>query len=114
MEFFVIERAIDLDHNIVNVNGSGIALGHPIGNTGCRIGVTLIYEMEKRGLKLNLAELCGESGHNQSIIIQKAKRTMKFRSQWVGWIPKGKTFTLKCNNIKGGVIQKFWNYESQK
>jgi acetyl-CoA C-acetyltransferase len=66
-----VERELGLSPEIVNVNGSGIALGHPIGNTGCRIVVSLIYEMEKRGLKLGLAALCGGGGHGQAMIIEK-------------------------------------------
>jgi acetyl-CoA C-acetyltransferase len=68
-----VERELGLDREIVNVNGSGIALGHPIGNTGCRILVSLIYEMEKRGLKRGLASLCGGGGHGQAIIIERVK-----------------------------------------
>jgi acetyl-CoA C-acetyltransferase len=66
-----VERELGLDPDIVNVNGSGIPLGHPIGNTGCRIVVTLIHEMEKRGLKRGLAALCGGGGHGQAMIIEK-------------------------------------------
>jgi acetyl-CoA C-acetyltransferase len=67
----VVERELGLNREIVNVNGSGIALGHPIGNTGCRIVVTLIYEMEKRGLNIGLAALCGGGGAGQAIIIER-------------------------------------------
>ncbi len=67
-----VERELGLNPDIVNVNGGGIALGHPIGNTGSRIVVTLIHEMEKRGLRLGLAALCGGSGHGQAILIEKA------------------------------------------
>jgi acetyl-CoA C-acetyltransferase len=66
-----VERELGLNPEIVNVNGSGIALGHPIGNTGCRIVVSLIHEMEKRGLKLGLAALCGGGGHGEAMIIEK-------------------------------------------
>ncbi len=66
-----VERELGLNPEIVNVNGGGIALGHPIGNTGCRIVVSLIHEMEKRGLKVGLAALCGGGGHGQAIIIEK-------------------------------------------
>jgi acetyl-CoA C-acetyltransferase len=48
------------------------AVRTPIGNTGCRIVVTLIHEMEKRNLKLGLAGLCGGSGHGQAIFIERA------------------------------------------
>lgn len=67
-----VERELDLNREIVNVNGSGIALGHPIGNTGCRIVVSLIHEMEKRKLNLGLAALCGGSGHGQAILLERA------------------------------------------
>ena len=67
----LVERELGLNPDIVNVNGGGIALGHPIGNTGCRIVVSLIYEMERRGLKLGLAALCGGGGHGQATIIEK-------------------------------------------
>jgi acetyl-CoA acetyltransferase family protein len=67
-----VERELGLNPDIVNVNGGGIALGHPIGNTGCRLVVSLIHEMEKRGLRLGLAALCGGSGHGQAILIEKA------------------------------------------
>jgi acetyl-CoA C-acetyltransferase len=66
-----VERELGLNPEIVNVNGSGIALGHPIGNTGCRIVVSLIHEMEKRGSKLGLAALCGGGGHGEAMIIEK-------------------------------------------
>ena len=68
----VVERELGLNPEIVNVKGGGIALGHPIGNTGCRLVVSLIHEMEKGGLKLGLAALCGGSGHGQAILIEKA------------------------------------------
>lgn len=70
--YLAVERELGLNREIVNVNGSGIALGHPIGNTGCRIVVSLIHEMEKRGVRLGLAALCGGSGHGQAIILEKA------------------------------------------
>ena len=69
--YLAVERELGLNREIVNVNGSGIALGHPIGNTGCRIVVSLIYEMEKRGLRRGLASLCGGSGHGQAILIER-------------------------------------------
>jgi acetyl-CoA C-acetyltransferase len=67
----VVERELGLNREIVNVNGSGIAIGHPIGNTGCRIVVSLIHEMEKRGNKLGIAALCGGGGAGQAILLQK-------------------------------------------
>jgi acetyl-CoA C-acetyltransferase len=66
-----VERELGLNRDIVNVNGSGIALGHPIGCTGCRIVVSLIHEMEKRDLKVGMAALCGGGGMGQAIIIER-------------------------------------------
>ena len=66
-----VERELGLNRDIVNVNGSGIALGHPIGDTGCRIVVSLIHEMEKRGLHRGLAALCGGGGLGQAIIVER-------------------------------------------
>jgi len=60
-----------LNREIVNVNGGAIALGHPIGNTGCRIVVSLIHEMEKKGFKRGLAALCGSGGSGQAILVEK-------------------------------------------
>ena len=67
-----VERELGLNRDIVNVNGSGIALGHPIGSTGCRIVVSLIHEMEKRQLNVGMAALCGGGGLGQAIIIERA------------------------------------------
>ncbi len=66
-----VERELGLNREIVNVNGGGIALGHPIGNSGCRIVVSLIHEMEKRGLKRGLAGLCGGGGQGQAMILER-------------------------------------------
>ena len=71
--YLVVERELGLNREIVNVNGSGIALGHPIGNTGCRIVVSLVHEMEKRGLRRGLAALCGGGGSGQAIILEKTE-----------------------------------------
>lgn len=68
-----VEKELGLNREIVNVNGSGIALGHPIGNTGCRLVVSLIHEMEKRGLNRGLASLCGGGGHGQAIIVERVQ-----------------------------------------
>ena len=56
--------------DIINVNGGAIALGHPVGSSGCRIIVTLLHEMKKRGLKYGLATLCIAGGMGQATIIE--------------------------------------------
>lgn len=59
------------DH--INVNGSGIALGHPIGCTGTRIMVTLLHEMEKRDLRWGMASACVGGGMGGAFIIERLK-----------------------------------------
>ncbi len=54
----------------VNVNGGAIALGHPIGASGARILVTLLYEMQKRGSKKGLATLCIGGGQGTALIVE--------------------------------------------
>ncbi len=54
----------------INVNGGAIALGHPVGSSGCRIVVTLLHEMKKRGCKYGLASLCIAGGMGTADIIE--------------------------------------------
>ena len=61
------DRELHLDMNRVNVNGGSIALGHPIGSTGCRIVVTLLHEMQKRNAKTGLASLCMSGGMGMAV-----------------------------------------------
>ncbi len=65
-----VTRKLGLSTDIVNVNGGAIALGHPIGCSGARILVTLLYEMQKRGAGLGLATLCIGGGMGQSLIVE--------------------------------------------
>jgi acetyl-CoA C-acetyltransferase len=55
----------------VNVNGGAIALGHPIGASGCRILVTLIHEMIRRNVKRGLASLCVGGGMGVAVTIER-------------------------------------------
>lgn len=54
----------------VNVNGGAIAIGHPIGSSGCRIFVDLLYEMKRRGSKTGLATLCIGGGQGTALIVK--------------------------------------------
>ncbi len=63
-------KGLGLDWEITNVNGSGISLGHPVGATGCRIVVTLLYEMKRRGVKYGLATLCQGGGMGSALIVE--------------------------------------------
>lgn len=69
-QYIACEKALGLDRNITNVNGSGIALGHPVGCTGSRIVVSLIYEMKKRNNKYGLASLCAGGGMGTAVILE--------------------------------------------
>jgi acetyl-CoA C-acetyltransferase len=62
---------LQIDPNKVNVNGGAIALGHPIGCSGSRILVTLMYEMQKRDVKVGLAALCVGGGMGFAMIIER-------------------------------------------
>jgi acetyl-CoA C-acetyltransferase len=61
-QYIGCEKELGLNREITNINGSGIGLGHPVGSTGARIIVTLMYAMKKRGSTLGLATLCGGGG----------------------------------------------------
>jgi len=56
--------------DIVNVNGSGVSLGHPVGATGARLVVTLLHEMRRRNVQYGLATLCGGGGLGMAMIIE--------------------------------------------
>ncbi|MDR0838233.1 MAG: acetyl-CoA C-acetyltransferase [Oscillospiraceae bacterium] len=65
-----VVHELGLNEEITNVNGGAIALGHPVGSSGCRILVTLLHEMRKRGNKYGLAALCIAGGMGQATIIE--------------------------------------------
>lgn len=64
-------KELNLPPEIVNVNGGAIALGHPIGCSGARILVTLLYEMQKRGVEVGLASLCVGGGMGYAVIVER-------------------------------------------
>lgn len=63
-------REIGVDHSVLNVNGGGIAIGHPLGCTGARITGTLAYEMQRRGVKRCIASLCVGVGQGLAILLE--------------------------------------------
>ena len=69
-QYIGCERELGLNREITNVNGSGIGLGHPVGATGCRIMVTLLHAMIKRGKGLGLATLCGGGGVSMACALE--------------------------------------------
>ena len=66
-----VGKDLGIDPAKLNVNGGAIALGHPIGASGCRIFVTLLHEMMKRDSKYGLATLCIGGGMGTSLIIER-------------------------------------------
>jgi acetyl-CoA C-acetyltransferase len=55
-----------------NVHGSGISLGHPIGCSGARLIVTLLYEMKRRKISLGLATLCIGGGQGMAMVVERS------------------------------------------
>ena len=70
-QYLACERRLGLDRTITNVNGSGVSLGHPVGCTGLRILVTLVYEMIRRDLEVGLATLCVGGGMGMATIVTR-------------------------------------------
>ena len=69
-----VNKILNLDNSRINVNGGAVAIGHPIGASGARILVTLIYEMKKRNSKYGLASLCIGGGEASALIIKRYER----------------------------------------
>ncbi len=67
-----VNQDMGWDSDIVNVNGGAIAIGHPIGASGCRILVTLLHEMKRRDAKRGLATLCIGGGMGVAMTLEKA------------------------------------------
>lgn len=66
-----VNQGLELDTEIVNVNGGAIALGHPIGASGCRILVTLLHEMQRRNVHKGLATLCIGGGMGMALCVER-------------------------------------------
>ncbi len=67
----VIERELGIPREKMNVNGGAVAMGHPIGCSGARILVTLLYALKNRGLKRGLATLCLGGGNALAMIVER-------------------------------------------
>ncbi len=72
-QYLACEKLLDLNREITNVNGSGIALGHPVGCTGARIVISLLNEMNRRNLKYGLATLCVGGGMGMAMVLEREK-----------------------------------------
>ena len=66
-----VNKALDIDPAKVNVNGGAIAIGHPIGASGCRILVTLLHEMQRSNAKKGLAALCIGGGMGVALALER-------------------------------------------
>lgn len=66
-----VNKDMGWDPEIVNVNGGAIAIGHPIGASGCRVLVTLLHEMQKRDAKKGLATLCIGGGMGVALTVER-------------------------------------------
>ena len=66
-----VMRELGLDPNKVNVNGGAVAIGHPIGASGARVLVTLIYEMTRRNVKRGIAALCLGGGNAVAMAVER-------------------------------------------
>jgi acetyl-CoA C-acetyltransferase len=77
-QVLAVGQELNLDWDKVNVNGGAIALGHPVGSSGCRIVVTLVHELSRRSKKdksslYGLASLCAEGGQGSALIIKVSR-----------------------------------------
>ena len=70
-QYLACEKAMKLNRDITNVNGSGVSLGHPVGATGARIITTLLYGMKNRNCKNGLATLCAGGGMGTAVIFKR-------------------------------------------
>jgi acetyl-CoA C-acetyltransferase len=69
--YLACEKELKLDRLRVNVNGSGISLGHPVGATGSRLVVTLIHEMVRSKVNLGIASLCAGGGMGYALLLRR-------------------------------------------
>jgi acetyl-CoA C-acetyltransferase len=69
-QYLGCERELGLNREITNLNGSGIGLGHPVGCTGARLIISLLYALKKKNKSLGLATLCGGGGVSMACAIE--------------------------------------------
>lgn len=72
-QYLAVEKELDLDREKVNVNGGAIALGHPLGATGTRLVITLLYELKRRNKKYGLATACIGGGQGIAMVVESYK-----------------------------------------
>jgi acetyl-CoA acetyltransferase family protein len=69
-QYLAVEHDLGLDRDKVNVNGGAIALGHPLGATGTRLLITLLYELERRGGGVGVASACIGGGQGIAMVVE--------------------------------------------
>ncbi|MCK4341395.1 MAG: thiolase family protein [Phycisphaerae bacterium] len=74
-QYLGVEKELNLDREITNVNGGAVAIGHPLAATGTRILVDLMYEMERRGVKYGCGSACIGGGQGAAVIIRDTEQT---------------------------------------
>jgi len=73
-QYLAVEKEMGLDRDKVNVNGGAIALGHPLGATGTRLVITLLYELRRRKKKYGLATACIGGGQGIAVIVESLQQ----------------------------------------
>jgi len=69
-QYLAVEKELGLGRNKVNVNGGAVALGHPLGATGTRLVITLLYELRRRKKKYGLATACIGGGQGIAMVVE--------------------------------------------
>ena len=69
-QYLAVEKELGLNREKVNVNGGAIALGHPLGATGTRLVITLLYELRRRKKKYGLASACIGGGQGIAMVVE--------------------------------------------
>lgn len=72
VQAIAVARELKLNPEKINVNGGAVALGHPIGASGARVLVTLLYELQRRNLKRGIAALCLGGGNAVAMAIERS------------------------------------------
>lgn len=73
-QYLAVEKELHLDRDRVNCNGGAIALGHPLGATGTRLALTLLYEMTRREVKIGVASACIGGGQGIAVVFEGSTR----------------------------------------
>ena len=71
VQAIAVARELKLNPEKINVNGGAVALGHPIGASGARVLVTLLYELQRRNLKRGIAALCLGGGNAVAMAVER-------------------------------------------